>query len=439
MASAGSCGSVKWANRQLGIMSKADSDAKESGTPGTKYNFGCGSPIPGDPSQQQAFGVQSMGYDANFDLSPVFEFCDSEPYFINEGLPQVEITVNKILDGSCPIYSMATKEASQPTLFGRAACKCHIASAIFPCDEDSTGSSGTSTPRAVVVFPDAQINSISYSFGSDNSPFSEDITFVGNDIIWTNPTDDINDIADCTGTLGFSYTAQFLADVASISFNACCASGTPGPSMPSGQIRKPQYREDFIWDETNEDFAETLDVNGALCDPDTTVLPAIIPGVACNGTNLNNAVAVQSITISADLNREELNALGSRAPRTRTITPPITVSTSIEVVSEFDSALSATEAGAFTPSLPTGSFCETAGENLRQGTIRVAICGGLRIYTGTQNKIQSISMSGASTDGDNLTITYNFQTFNTLTVLHENGSEDNSAAWWAARDTWLCN
>ena len=151
MAGTTNCGSIKWGAQQIAIMSQSGIDAQGSSN---KYNIDCAFALN---------GVQSIGYDANFEQTPTFQIGQSETYEINEGIPQVDITISKALDGYCPVYLAATAEATTPSLFGRSPCKSTIAISYFPCTVDSATGNATST----VVFPEVQVNSISYTFGVD--------------------------------------------------------------------------------------------------------------------------------------------------------------------------------------------------------------------------------------------------------------------------------
>jgi len=404
-----SCGTVKWAAQQFGIKSYCDVVDAPSGQ---AYTY---------TADHVIKGVQSVGFDSNFELTPIFQLSQGEIYETNEGLPQVDISVNKVLDGYTPVYLAATQDSVSPTLFGRAPVKCVPAIAIFPCTVDSA----TGAPNATVVFPQAQVNSVSYTFGNDG-PFTEDVSFIANNVLWSNPAGHPGHDANCPGG-GCELSAQFLADIASISFSGFNTTNSESPNP------KVQFREDLIF---GYDELAPLDLNCMVADPDATVLPPEVYGITASGVN-DDDICVNNITISVDLSREEIFCLGTRGPRNRTITTPVTVSTSIEVNSETGDNVSATDYGICEYPAYSGTLCSNLGINLPNRTIRVATCDGLRVYTGIRNKLVSSSQSGGGTDGSNLTVTYNFQTFNTFTVLHENDVHPSGATWWANRDTWL--
>jgi len=403
-----SCAAIKYVGQQFGIMSDCDVENRSG------FGYTCADVVR---------GVQSVTYDPTFETDPVFQLSQSEIYELREGIPSINISVSKALDGYATPYLYATKDARNPSLLGRAPTKCAPAIAIFPCDKDSA----VGDPTSVVVWSGAQVDSVAYNFGVDNV-FTEETTFRANDMIWYSQTPHLA----YSGSCGCDTLAQFDNEVATISFTGCNAGND---QAPRGVV---QFRENIIF---AHDAPGSYDQNGALADPDTTILPPEIFGILCDGTN-DNDVCIQSIAISATLNREDINCLGSRSPKNRSITLPVSVETSIEVTSDQDAVISTTSYGVC-PS-PTGfddcvddARCSNVGVNLKNRTIRVATCDGLRVYTGIRNKLSSISRNGGDTGGTNVNVTYNFQTFNTLTVIHCQDPSPSGATWWASRDQYL--
>jgi hypothetical protein len=139
------------------------------------------------------------------------------------------------------------------------------------------------------------------------------------------------------------------------------------------------------------------------------------------------------IGVNTDLGRTAINELGRKGPYTRTADFPIAVNTEIEVTSISGDAISATQYGIFNGPTPG---CSDLG-NLRDNTIRVATCDGMRLYMGTKNKLQSVSLGGGDTGGSNVTVTYSFQNFNELTVMHSGDPHASGTTWWANRSTYL--
>ncbi len=356
------------------------------------------------------FGAQDISVSTNFNLTQIFEIGQLEIYQSLEELPDVEITVNKIFDGKPLIWHIATQNASAgPTLANRSNEQCIAALSLFP----DTNDSATGTPIAIMESSGLFPRTLNYNFGVDGA-FTESVTFVGNDKIYSNDNRILNTAA--------------AGRAASLSFDG---GFTNNNDTPSGIER----REGLLF--TPVDGAGGTDANGVVRDSDVTVLPQEIDGISSSGTNdqvLGDFNAhIQSISISTDLGRESLNELGRRGPYHRFATFPTEVTCSIEAIATSGDNVSATEEGIYT----TGTDCATAASNLQDRTIRLATCGGVRIYLGTKNRLNSVDFGGGTTDGGNDTNTYNFTNFNSLTVMAEYDPNPNAATWWASRDTYL--
>jgi len=184
---------------------------------------------------------------------------------------------------------------------------------------------------------------------------------------------------------------------------------------------------------TNQGLA---DDNSALDYPDITVLPQDVYGVTSSGTNIigadgNFGAHVNSISVSTDLGREEIQELGRRAPYFRFATFPVEVTCEIEVTSSSGTMVSATEAGILTGA---GTSCVDAG-NLGNRTIRIATCEGTRIYLGRKNKLASVNYGGGDAGGGNVTVSYTYTNFNDFTVMHSGDPHGSGPTWWDERNT----
>lgn len=490
MASKENCGSIKWQSQQLGIKTEFQVETDESNDPTTKYTF---------DATHLVKGVQDASYDTNFNTEPVFQMCQGGLYELVEGIPVVDFNVTKSLDGWCPVYTRATADAKSPTLFGRAPCASTVAIGIYPCTAAYTGEEGCNEPKAIAIFPDIQVSSLGYTFSADGTGFTEDVSFTGNNVIWWNAENTAADgsyVAPCTDLAALDDCGDcsdlvdtFQTDYMSIEMAGVCTDCDETCSSPRTKIGTS---EDFIFQPVGDDstVAEStvlqalmdaangdltglealeLDANCQLCDPCMTTLPSEVLTTAsvtegsgadsaqelaasrlacCLGINMDirngewtgkPKLCVQSISINTDFNREDVNCLGLKGPKTRTITPPISVTTAIEVTSECGAQISALQNGVFQRCQANKFVCQQSGLNLKDQTIRLVTCGGLFIYLGTKNKLQSVSTTGGGTDGSNLTVTYTYETFNTLTVMHldEGNCNPNSLIANQADTGWL--
>lgn len=368
------------------------------------------------------YGAQDVSISTNFNLSQIFTMGQLEIYENLEELPDVEVTISKIFDGRPLLWHLATKGGSTPpaapTLAGRSNEKAIVELGIFPDGNDAADGEPDSVVQMSGLFP----RTLNYNFGIDGA-FTESLTLVGNHKIFS--TDDKIVNAEDSGTAATLGGVDYFD-------GAFSASSTVSPSGI-------EQKEGLIFIPTGGiETGNAGDINGAYLDSDVTVLPREVDGISEDG--LNRKVGgdfnahVQSISLSTDLGREELNELGRRGPYHRYATFPTEVTCSIEALSTRGDNVSATEGGIYT----TGSdACAGAGSNLQDRTIRIATCGGVRIYLGAKNRLSSVDFGGGTTDGGNDTNTYNFTNFNILTVMAEYDPNGNSATWWTERDTYL--
>ena len=80
-------------------------------------------------------GLQTIGMTTNFNLEQVFEIGQLEIYQNIEEVPEIEVTLNKVLDGYPLCYVMATENGAEgitasqavgPTLTGRQNARCDM-------------------------------------------------------------------------------------------------------------------------------------------------------------------------------------------------------------------------------------------------------------------------------------------------------------------------
>jgi hypothetical protein len=325
-----------------------------------------------------AHGVQSCGITTTFNLEQVFALGQLAIYDNIESIPNIEVTLEKVLDGYCPLYLLGTKGSTSASLSGRQNAKTAIAMSIFPDTLDSS----TGTPVTQVSMSGMVVSSVQYQFPIDGN-FSESTTWVGNNKVWRN-------------AIPFTFSGQFLDNA-----------DFPIASAGSGGVNRRQHIQ-------FRPTVATLDANSQVADSNCTILPRNIPGISSSGTNNLGGdgfyeCKVQSISVSTDLGREQILQLGHKTPYHRFVTFPVEVTTEIEVISVSGDGIGATEDGIY------GN-----GNNLRNESIRVSIQEGLRLNMGTKNKLASVGMSAGDAGGGNQTLTYSYTTFNDMDVSHWN-------------------
>ncbi len=365
-------------------------------------------------------GLQSVGMTTNFNLEQVFELGQQAIFENIEEIPDVEITLNKVMDGYPPLFQLATMDAAttNPTLVGRSNTKTFVSIGIFEDDDESCGSDNA-IALSMVECSGMYVSSVGFNFPLDDS-FNEDLTVVGNSKIWMKDPRIVNPAV--TGNPG-SETIEFSGGFAS-------NDDTPQAIVGVGR------RQDMIFGTS----ASGTDTAGGLNDPDITVLPREVFGLTNSGTNelISDVYGahVSNITVSADLGREVINELGRKAPFHRFVTFPVEITCEIEVTSISGDMVSVTEGGIYTTD-PTDN-CADLG-NLQDRTIRIATCEGIRLYLGKKNKLSSINYGGGDTGGGNVAVSYTFTTFNDFTVMHSGDPHSSGPAWWTARATYLAD
>lgn len=312
-----------------------------------------------------AHGVQSVGINTSFNLEQAFELGQISIYENIEGLPDVEVTVEKVLDGYPLLYHLATSgaEFTSPvtnSLVGRTKERCNVALGIFADDKEAV--SGTAPVQ--VLMSGMYVNSISYTLPVDGNS-TESVTLVGNSKGWF------------TSSLSNSWT-QSTAIAQGLKWNGDTPRG-------SGGI---QRREDVLMA--------------------SSILPRSIYGVD-NSTSAGNnwdgtagkpKAHIQNISISTDLGREDILELGSKQPYYRSATFPVEVTCEFEVIAV------------------SGDFVNAYanGDNTSTEHIKIVLRDGTTFDLGDQNRLSSVNYTGGDAGGGNATITYSFSTFNDLTV-----------------------
>lgn len=233
--------------------------------------------LTGGPAANQAWdtvqGLQSVGMNTNFNLEPVYQLGQLDLYDNYEEIPEVEITLNKVLDGQPTIYSMAMGSGSLATLANN---KCGVRLVLYP----DTNTSATGTPIAQVECVPSYLSSVTYTFPTEGN-FTEEVTLVSNDKAWATSLADLN--------------SKPVADV------------------PSGVgiLRRG------LWS-----------ANSVLPTGDSTVA---LERRAISG-GIPSGCKVSNVTVSMNLGREQIRELGRRTPYYRYINFPVEITTEVTTV-----------------------------------------------------------------------------------------------------------
>ena len=330
---------------------------------------------------EMVHGLQSVGITTNFNLEQAFELGQIEIYENIEGTPDVEVTLEKVLDGYPLIYHMASTGVAGTSASGLAArseARADVRLGIFPDVNNNLNNAGAGGDSEAEVYCSGMyISSVSYTIPVDGSA-TESVTLVGNNKLW------------------LQGSAGEITQVAVSGFDGADepkAMGVAG--APSGGSSQ---REDVL-------------LSGCI-------LPASIKGV--NGTGYGNAldisngvprIHVQNVSISTDFSREDILELGRKTPYHRPATFPIEVSCEIEAITTSGDFVNAYEFG------DSSLYSTTAsGNNTSNEDIYIFLRAGYGFDLGPSNRLASVSYGGGDAGGGNATCTYSYTNFNDLDV-----------------------
>lgn len=367
-----------------------------------------------------AHGVQSIGITTNFNLEQVFELGQLEIYENVEGIPDVEVTMEKVIDGYPLLYHMATGGAgtaedeaiaadATAKFLPRSKKRCDVRLGIYEEDEGNnvgqsapeTSSASTADKQSTEVYLSGMfINSISYSIPVDG-PATESVTLVGNNKQWLHSsiTSEENGIKP-------------FGDMALVQKNNLPVSGFNGLDEPLAR--------------TSGNAAGTIHPSGGVQRREDVLvflstLPQSIRGV--NGAGQGNGssagtdptgvplVHLQSFSCSTDLGREDVLELGRKNPYARTANFPVEVTCDIEAI---------TAEGDFVNALEDGDgalfLTKNSGENTPDETIKLVLRGGVVFDLGSRNRLSSVSYGGGDAGGGNASCTYSYTNFNVFEI-----------------------
>ncbi len=304
-------------------------------------------------------GVQSVGVTTNFSLEQVFEFGQIEIYENIEALPELEVTVERVLDGTKPLWFMVTDDTKTTLNEAVANYKADVGLNIYADSQNRA----SGTIRQFMFMSGMFISNATYTFPVDGN-FTESITMVGNDKTWTQ------------------------------SANA-----------PSGNWTQERVGNGGVEDATVIGSGVQRRENLSLT---ASEVPTDLPGVPGAGVgNLGSGINehLQTITLSVDIGREDLFELGAKKPFFKSVTFPVEVSATFEVVTA------------------EGDLVEALSDNdtnLVNQNILIKTDSGLTVNLGAENKLLSIDFGGGDAGGGNDNVTYTYQTFNVFSVSHDN-------------------
>lgn len=224
-------------------------------------------------------GVQSVGVTTNFSLEQAFELGQLEVYANNENVADVEVTLNKVLDGYTLLYQAAAQSANAS---GNIVAAGNNISSLFLVIYPDTNSNASGVANVIMHCSGMYIGSVGYTFPVDGNA-TEDLTLVGNHKSFYNG-----------GQIGNNLNTGFAAIDAAT------------PHAPDNNLVRRQ----------------NLALSGCL-----------IPTEVVAASRGAGTGALQNISISADFGRDNIYELGSYSPYYKFASYPITVTCDFELVS----------------------------------------------------------------------------------------------------------
>jgi hypothetical protein len=327
-----------------------------------------------DGTPTVAKGVQSVGITTNFNLEQAFELGQIQIYENIEGLPDVEVTMEKVLDGYALLFHLASSAAGSNGLVGRSKARADVHLGVYSDEKDAVTDNVATAPDVEVYCSGMFMGSVSYTIPVDGNA-TESVTLVGNNKEWrTGGTRKLTHAGTGFGT----DTPKALTDA-------------------SGGI---QRRENVL-------LSRSIIPRGVYGVEQSTTT-----GNALNGGTFP-AVHMQNISLSTDFSREDILELGRRTPYFRAPGFPIEVTCDIEAIAVSGDFISAFEEG--DPALYSGT---ASGDNTAEEYIVIALQDGTAFDLGIKNRLSSVSYGGGDAAGGNVSITYSYTNFNDFDVCH---------------------
>ena len=342
-----------------------------------------------DPSASgTVHGVQSIGMTTSFNLEQAFELGQIEIYENIEGTPDIEVTLEKVIDGYPLIYLMASTGvtgSSASGLLARSKERCDLSLGIFGEEFDNVASATDNSGNAEVEVrcTGMYISSVSYSIPVDGN-CTESVTLVGNDKQWLTH-----------GAVGITGNDVTLLD--GLDDPQALAAGRDATHSASGGI---QRREDVLME-----FAvmpKSIYRIGAATDD---------YGNGFDDTTKTPTIHVQNVSISTDFSRDDVLELGRKTPYYRPANFPVEVSCEIEAIATSGDFVEASEVGD-----PQLFQTKDSGNNTSEERIWIPLRCGICFDLGGKNRLSSVTYGGGDATGGNVSNTYSYTNFNDFDV-----------------------
>lgn len=326
------------------------------------------SPVLSDGTVDNALipgGIQTVGISTNFNLERVFQLGQLELYDTVENNPEVQVTLNKVFDGTRPLFLITmggTSTVASGSLVEFQNNRVNLD--LFVHQDTNQGTTGNALSK--VSCTGLFASSFSYTFPTDGN-MTEEVTLVGNTKTWsTNPGDG--------------------SQVFSSNVNA------------KGLARR---------------WKIDLSENGSVFPTGSGAIPF----------DPTNPTPFSNISVNFDLGREAVYSLGSYVPYLRFVNFPLEITTEITSIAQDGDFLNIDEDTYSCESSTTA----TVDKRIKLVICGNTSDDKLTIDLGDKNKLQSVNYTGGDTGGGNVAISYSFSTNNTF-IMDAKGTFINDAA-----------
>lgn len=309
-------------------------------------------------------GVQTVGLNTSFNAEQLFELGQLQVYQFVDELPNVEVTIERVIDGWKLAYLQAVGQAGTGNVLTAGKSKTDVVFMIYP-DTSTAVNNNVETPNSglsLIHCPNMYVTNVSYTLSTDGN-FTESLTLGGFDRKWYKPE---------------ALPATPFQTIDAVN---------PDHPYGSGGAKQVAKRNNFV-------FASSII---------PTSVAQRIRGASGN---------LQSITISADFGRENNLELGRFDPYTRFLTIPLESTCEFKVHSLSGNWVDA-----------SGSSPRSADDPRFSEQIKVAICtdpnriSGWAIFDlGSGCRLTSVNYGGADAGGGNASDTYSYSSFNYFRV-----------------------
>lgn len=331
-------------------------------------------------------GMQSVGITTNFNLEQIFELGQLALYQNVENIAEIEVTTERVLDGWPTTYLTAASSGSQ-SVVAASNQKAGVYLIIYP----DTNSSATGVGfNGLVYCSGMRPSNVTYTFPVEGNS-TESVTFVGNQKQWSDSSlFPVYDPTSWVGTGTYNNGVVYFPSGANATYSGINESYYDGPVNQSGVVNALSGNLGTVFRRQHFDTAGS-----------------VIPAEVKNATN-GVVSKIQTITVTADIGRENIFELGRFLPYVKYANFPVSVTCDFEVIST------------------SGDRVSSSGQNysLSDRAIDLKFDNGSRTFEidlGSRNKLTSVNYTGGDTGGGNATMTFSYQGFNafkTITGVH---------------------